>query len=82
MPLPRRLRILFAIYGNADAARDTLPHDHAFCPVEDRATGVLNWLIQDFSFLGLNGQNWMPLFGGALLLYVAVMIVVRRRETR
>jgi hypothetical protein len=39
---------------------------------------VLNWLVQDFGFFGLSGQNWMPVLAGALLLYVVVMMVVRR----
>jgi hypothetical protein len=39
---------------------------------------VLNWLVQDFEFLGLSGQNWMPVLAGGLLLYALVMVVVRR----
>lgn len=39
---------------------------------------MLNWLVQDFGFLGLNGQNWMPVLAGALLLYAVVMVLLRR----
>jgi hypothetical protein len=41
---------------------------------------VLDWLIHDWHFLGLTGQIWMPVFAAALLLYLAVLIILRRRD--
>lgn len=41
---------------------------------------MLNWLVQDFRVLGLTGQNWMPLVGGLLLLYVVIALLVRQRQ--
>jgi hypothetical protein len=41
---------------------------------------MLDWLVDDIDLFGQNGQNWMLLIGGALLLYLAVMVIARRRD--
>jgi hypothetical protein len=33
---------------------------------------LLNWMIADFSFLGLRVQNWMLVFAGCFVLYGCV----------
>jgi hypothetical protein len=43
---------------------------------------VLDWFIADWELFHLHGQNWMLAFGGALLLYIAVLVVSRRSKTR
>ena len=51
----------------------------------DRSTrtlgAVLHWLISDCRLFGLTAQNWMWVFPSGLLLYIAVLIFVRRRQT-
>jgi cytochrome c-type biogenesis protein CcmH/NrfF len=42
---------------------------------------VLQWLISDCHLFGLSAQNWMWVLPGGLLLYTAVLIVIRRRQT-
>jgi hypothetical protein len=42
---------------------------------------MLDWLVSNSEVLGLSGQNWMWLIGGALLLYVAMLLVTRSRHT-
>jgi hypothetical protein len=42
---------------------------------------VLDWLVHDWHFLGLTGQIWMPLMAAGLALYIAILIVARRRRT-
>jgi hypothetical protein len=41
---------------------------------------MLNWLVGNCDLFGLAGQNWMLLIGGALLLYVAMLAMARRRR--
>ena len=41
---------------------------------------MLDWLISDCRLFGLTAQNWMWVFPSALLLYAAVLIIVRRRQ--
>jgi hypothetical protein len=41
---------------------------------------MLDWLVGDFELFGQLGQNWMLLVGGGLLLYIAIMIIARRRD--
>ena len=43
---------------------------------------MLNWLTHDWHFLGMTGQIWMPAFGAALLVYIAILVIARRRDTR
>lgn len=43
---------------------------------------MLNWLIGNCEFFGYTGQNWMVALAGALLLYIAVLVIGRRRQTR
>ena len=47
---------------------------------EDTIGAVLDWLISDCRLFGLTAQNWMWVFPSALLLYMAVLILVRRRH--
>lgn len=42
---------------------------------------VLDWLVHDWHFLGLDGQVWMPLMAAALAAYIAALLVMRRRRT-
>ena len=46
----------------------------------DTIGAVLHWLISDCRLFGLTAQNWMWVFHGGLLLYIAVLILVRRRQ--
>jgi hypothetical protein len=41
---------------------------------------VLQWLISDCRLFGLPTQNWMWVLPSALLLYLAVLILIRRRQ--
>jgi hypothetical protein len=43
---------------------------------------MLQWLVDSFPVLGLRGQNWMLVSAGALVVYCAVLIVLRRRSHR
>lgn len=43
---------------------------------------MLQWLVDSFPVLGLKGQNWMLVIAGALVVYCAVLIVLRRRHPR
>jgi hypothetical protein len=42
---------------------------------------MLNWLVGNFELFGFSGQNWMWLIGGGVLLYVAMLALVRSRNT-
>jgi hypothetical protein len=76
---PPKPRILFAIYGMEACARPKLP------PIalrnRSRTLLVLDWLVRDWTFFGMTGQVWMPVFGGALALYIAVLVITRHRRT-
>jgi hypothetical protein len=41
---------------------------------------MLNWLLADYQLFGLTGQNWMLVFGGGLLLYIAVLAIAAHRR--
>jgi hypothetical protein len=41
---------------------------------------VLQWLISDCRLFGLPAQNWMWVFPSGLLLYLAVLTIIRRRR--
>jgi hypothetical protein len=43
---------------------------------------VIYWLISDCRLFGVTAQNWMWVFPGVLLLYMAVLVLVRRRRAR
>lgn len=43
---------------------------------------MLNWLLEDFDVFGLPGQNWMLIFAGSLIIYIAGLAMARRRERR
>ena len=51
------------------------------CFTRDTLRAVLQWLISDCRLFGLPIQNWMWVFPSGLLLYLAVLSVVRRRQT-
>jgi hypothetical protein len=42
---------------------------------------MLNWLIGNCDLFGLPCQNWMWVFGGGLLIYIAVLVIAGRRQT-
>ena len=39
---------------------------------------MLDWLTYDIDLFGLPAQNWMLLVGGALLLYIAILVWPRQ----
>jgi hypothetical protein len=41
---------------------------------------MLNWLVDNCDLFGVACQNWMVLTAGALLLYVALLVVAHRRQ--
>ena len=43
---------------------------------------MIDWLLANFEFFGLNGQNWMLAFAGAFAVYIAVLVVTRQIPTR
>lgn len=43
---------------------------------------MLHWLVGSCRVLGLNGQNWMLVIAGALAVYCAVLLIIRRRRQR
>jgi hypothetical protein len=43
---------------------------------------VLDWLVDEWNFLGISGQIWMPAIGAALLIYVVILTIVRHRGSR
>jgi hypothetical protein len=51
------------------------------CFTRDTLRAVLQWLISDCHLFGLPVQNWMWVFPSALLLYLAVLTIIRRRQT-
>jgi len=48
--------------------------------IEDN--GMLQWLVDDWHWFGLSGQNWLLVIGGGLALYIAGMLIARRRPPR
>lgn len=40
---------------------------------------MLNWLMSDWQLFGLSAQNWMWVLPGAVVLYLALLTLVRRR---
>lgn len=42
---------------------------------------MLDWLVRDWTFFGMTGQVWMLVFGCALALYIAVLVITRHRST-
>jgi hypothetical protein len=46
--------------------------------IRDTDRAVLHWLISDCRLFGLTAQNWMWVFPSGLLLYLAVLTVIRR----
>jgi len=49
--------------------------------MRDTANALLDWLVGDCHLFGLTGQNWMLVVGGGLLLYIAGLVIARRRPT-
>lgn len=43
---------------------------------------MLQWLTGSCQVLGLNGQNWMLVIAGALVVYCAALIVLRQWRQR
>jgi len=87
--LPRALRrrvtaglgLFYSQFTEEEARRGLESHaTPRFIP--SRIGTVLNWLTHDWHFLGMTGQIWMPVFGAGLLVYIAILIIARRRDTR
>jgi hypothetical protein len=51
------------------------------CFTRDTLRAVLQWLISDCRLFGLPVQNWMWVLPSGLLLYLAVLTIIRRRQT-
>ena len=49
--------------------------------MQEIITAMLDWLTGNCDLLGFNGQNWMLVLAGGLLLYIAVLVIGRRRQT-
>lgn len=43
---------------------------------------MLDWLTHDWHLFGLTGQLWMPVIVMALIIYLVVLSIVRRRSGR
>ena len=56
-------------------------YNQTHCLTRDTLRAVLDWLISDCRLFGLPAQNWMWVFPSALLLYIAVLTFIRRRQT-
>ena len=39
---------------------------------------MLQWLVDDWHWFGLSGQNWLLVIGGGLALYIAGLLIARR----
>jgi hypothetical protein len=50
--------------------------------MNDAIETMLSWLIGNCVIFGLNGQNWMLLVGGGLLLYIGALIAARHFQDR
>ena len=48
--------------------------------MKDGINAMLNWLTDNCDLLGFNGQNWMLVFAGGLLAYIAVLVIGHRRQ--
>jgi hypothetical protein len=48
----------------------------------NRHQAMIDWLLTNFEFFGLNGQNWMLAFAGAFAVYIAVLVITRQIPTR
>jgi hypothetical protein len=51
-------------------------------PRRESVLTVLDWLTENCRLLGLNGQNWMLIAGGGLLIYAGALALARFRRTR
>lgn len=49
--------------------------------MQDVITAMLNWLTGNCDLFGFEGQNWMPVLAGGLLIYIAVLVIGRNRQT-
>ena len=41
---------------------------------------MMDWLLGNWTVFGFDGQNWMWVFALALLIYIATLVCMRRRE--
>jgi hypothetical protein len=41
---------------------------------------MVNWLLTDCDIFGLQTQNWMFVFAGGLIAYLAVLLVTQHRQ--
>jgi hypothetical protein len=42
---------------------------------------MMDWLIGNCDVLGLPCQNWMWVFGAAMVIYIAALVVAGRRRS-
>jgi small neutral amino acid transporter SnatA (MarC family) len=40
----------------------------------------MDWLVDNFELFGVTIENWMLVIGGGLLLYIAMLMIARRRQ--
>jgi len=50
--------------------------------MQDFANIVLNWLAANSVVFGVPAQNWMLVFAGGLLIYIAAVVIADRRNPR
>lgn len=43
---------------------------------------MLHWLVGSCRVLGLDAQNWMLVIAGALAVYLATLVLIRRWRRR
>jgi hypothetical protein len=43
---------------------------------------VMDWLAANSELFGVPAQNWMLVIGGGLLIYIAVLVIAKRRQPR
>ncbi len=41
---------------------------------------MLNWLIGNCDVLGFPCQNWMWVFGAGFLIYIVILLIIRRKQ--
>jgi hypothetical protein len=57
-----------------------MPRHHGTETMNDPTHAALHWLVGDCQLFGLTVQNWMPLMIGMILVYIAALAVISRRN--
>jgi hypothetical protein len=48
--------------------------------LDETADEMLHWLVGDCRLFGLTMQHWMPVVAGVLVIYIAVLVALNRRD--